>query len=678
MKNLIKIILGIFILIIFNISAFGATYVNLNLNYDGKNHKYNAEAVYLYINGNRIENLPMQPIIFNNSTLVPAREAFEALNSKVLWNKDTLEVEVLYQGNNIKMKIDEKVATVNGVSYEMPIPPKLINSKTMIPVRFVSEAIGLDVFWDGEKRIVNISNANLIETTTQYTTNEVLELDTKEYGIINSIDMPDSDEHSFSIHTDKKINKYEVVKLNENEYALDLYNFKNGIKESTINSVSNFVSKILIEEKDDFTRLIFNLITPTFYDVSISLDEKILNISFGGNIISKIEKYNNQDSDILKIYSEYNPKYTLEKKDTENKVILKLENVYFKNIVEDFKDTKYITDVKYYQDSDSILNVEVYFSEQLEIDSKYDNNTLILTIGKSIQKQPIFTQESIVIPKNSNIPIDINSIIQEDNYLNKKYILNFNTDISSLLPLGTHKINNNLVNNILVENISNKTRLTINCNQIIAVNLTEDNSNIYIEIVKPKEKYKNIVVIDPGHGGSDPGTSGLGLKEKDIVLDISNKLINLIDNDDNIKVYSSRISDVYPSFDDRTSLGNEVGDMFVSIHINAPGNPNNTTPSGTEVYYLNFNTSERGINSKVMADTFQKNIVNSIATKDRGTKTANFKVLRDSKIPAVLCEIAFITNPEDNKKLASNEYRQKIADALYKSIKELFEKYPSK
>ncbi len=121
-----------------------------------------------------------------------------------------------------------------------------------------------------------------------------------------------------------------------------------------------------------------------------------------------------------------------------------------------------------------------------------------------------------------------------------------------------------------------------------------------------------------------------------------------------------------------------MGDMFVSIHINAPGTASNTKPNGTEIHYLNLNTASSGLNSKAMAEVFLKNIINSIGTTNRGLKTSNFKVLRDSRIPAVLCEIAFVTNPSDNEKLKSEKYRQKIAEALYKSIKELFEKYPSK
>ncbi len=151
----------------------------------------------------------------------------------------------------------------------------------------------------------------------------------------------------------------------------------------------------------------------------------------------------------------------------------------------------------------------------------------------------------------------------------------------------------------------------------------------------------------------------------------------LLDNDPNIKGYATRTTDVYPSFDDRTNLGNTVGDLFISVHINS-ASPE--TANGTEVFYYNAAdvSLSRGISSSLLAQTLQANLLEKLGSFDRKVKRENFIVLRQSTVPSTLCEIGFITNVEEGAKLNSPEYRQLAAEAIYQSVKTLFEKYPNR
>lgn len=693
MKNIYKISIVFIISLFFSRPIFAAPYINLKLSYDGKLHNYNKEIVYLYVNGKKVENLPMQPIIFNDSTLVPAREVFELLGAQVLWNKENSQIDIIYEGNNIKMQLDNNKATVNGVEYIMPIPPKLINAKTMIPTRFVSESIGLNVIWDGKKRIVNISNTNNTssaenntQSTSESTSQSTSQNTTQQtnFGNIEFIEMPNSDENTFYISANKKIENFKMDKLDDKTYVLDIFDFKTSVKEPFFDGYSKYVTKLSIEQKENFVRILFTLNEPAKYETFFEEDGKVLCVTFGGNYIKRIEKsknLENENNDILKIYTDNEIKYTIEK--ISDKIIINIKDGNPEFLIQDFKDTNFINEVTYSREIEDLFKIEVCLNSNVNFKDKKENNILTLEIGESFNNSTINTQQNIsgnefIIDKNTNLTINLNSIVHQDDYYNNRYILKFPTDITSLIKEGEYTLQNKLIKNVVVKNVNSKTEITLNTNQIIAVNVLEDDSKIYIKPILPKEKYKNIVVIDPGHGGHDGGTSGFGLYEKNIVLDIGNRLVNLINQDSDIKIYSSRITDMYPSFDDRTNLGNEVGDMFVSIHVNAPSVSTNTKPNGTEIHYLNPNTSSSGLTSNIMANIFQKNLLNDIGTKDRGLKKTNFKVLRDSKIPAILCELAFITNPEDNKKLASEVYRQKFAESLYKSIKEIFNKYPSK
>lgn len=167
------------------------------------------------------------------------------------------------------------------------------------------------------------------------------------------------------------------------------------------------------------------------------------------------------------------------------------------------------------------------------------------------------------------------------------------------------------------------------------------------------------VVLDPGHGDHDAGASGNGLQEKNVVLDVGlrtrTKMI-----DAGAKIIMTRSDDTFLSLTKRNTIANNSGaDSFISIHSNAAENP---AAHGTEVYY---NNTFAGPESKRLAEEIQKELVKRIGTHDRGEKTANFQVIKYTRIPSILVELGFITNKDDAAKLGSSTYRQKAADGIF-------------
>ena len=683
-KSKLFLILSTILCLLFTVPVFSAPYVNFKIKYDGKTENYNKEKVYLYVNSKEIKNLPLEPIIFNNYTLVPARETFENFGAEVTWIKSSEQVQVVYKDMVVLMKINDKKATVNGELFYMDIPPKLINGKTMIPVRFVSEALGFTVEWDSVKRTINIKEGTKVETTTQSTTQttqtttkapEKIEL------TIKDIKMPNSDENTFFIYADKEIKKYEKLILEDGSLAIDIYNSKNNIDKDSINSVCEYISKVDIENRENnVTRFIFKTKGSVLNNNFLLDDKKTLVVNFGGNSIKKVTAYRNLEDEYIDIYAEYPLEFSIEKNDTTNKIVLDIKNCSSENIPINVKDNLYIEDIKYNFIGKNELFLEVILKENVEFSKKQDGNltTIILSKDKKAQQNNnnnnnnITSSKQFKISKKDGYNININNVEHTDDYINRTYVLDFNKDISNLIPNGIYNVDNDLVKTIEVSNY----KINLNCKKITAVNITEDTSNIYINMLYPKEKYKNVVVIDPGHGGDKPGTTGNGLLEKDINLQIALKINKLFENNKDIKVYFTRLTDFDPSFDDRTNMSNEVADMFISIHNNSTGD-GSTSANGTEVFYLNPNTSDRGLTSKAMAEIVQKNLLKQLGSNDRKIKTSNLIVLRNNKMPAILCEVGFLSNPEESKKLASDEYQQKAAQAIYDSIIEIIEKYPS-
>jgi N-acetylmuramoyl-L-alanine amidase len=210
------------------------------------------------------------------------------------------------------------------------------------------------------------------------------------------------------------------------------------------------------------------------------------------------------------------------------------------------------------------------------------------------------------------------------------------------------------------------------------------------------------VIIDPGHGGHDPGTmSKKGLREKDLVLDISTRVAKILEAQ-GFEVLMTRTQDVFIPLEERTAIANSRGaDLFVSIHVNAS---RSSKPRGIETYYLNLATSPDAAevaarenasttrrlselndllqkvmnNSKIeesreLATHVQTNMASELFdspkdARNRGIKTAPFYVLLGARVPSVLVEVAYLSNQKDEELLKSAAYRKKIAESIAKGV----------
>jgi len=212
------------------------------------------------------------------------------------------------------------------------------------------------------------------------------------------------------------------------------------------------------------------------------------------------------------------------------------------------------------------------------------------------------------------------------------------------------------------------------------------------------------IVIDPGHGGHDPGAQAHGISEAQLVLDVALRLEKLLRKQPGTDVVLTRRTDAFVPLPERTAIANrESADLFLSIHANAS---EDAKARGVETYFLNFanNLSSASVAARENAASGQAmgalpDFVKAIAlnnkldesrdfathvqhamveklraasrtTKDLGVKQAPFVVLIGAAMPSVLAEISFVTNTQEAKLLRSSAYRQRIADALFTAIKQ--------
>jgi N-acetylmuramoyl-L-alanine amidase len=212
------------------------------------------------------------------------------------------------------------------------------------------------------------------------------------------------------------------------------------------------------------------------------------------------------------------------------------------------------------------------------------------------------------------------------------------------------------------------------------------------------------IVLDPGHGGHDAGSIGPeGLREKDLVLDVAQRLGRLLETRMGSEVILTRTDDTFVPLERRTEIANEAkADLFLSIHANS--SPLRSA-AGVETYYLNFTTSRsaldvasrensgaqmsvselQGLLEKIAlkdkveeSREFASRVQTALFTlsskttdprsKDRGVKRAPFVVLIGASMPSILAEIGFVSNAHDESVMRREEYRERTAEALYKGI----------
>lgn len=173
------------------------------------------------------------------------------------------------------------------------------------------------------------------------------------------------------------------------------------------------------------------------------------------------------------------------------------------------------------------------------------------------------------------------------------------------------------------------------------------------------------ILIDPGHGGKDPGSIGFSkTQEKDLNLSIAKKLYNTLSGY-GFEVLMSRSDDLFVELSDIASMANSNNaDIFISIHQNSFSDPN---ANGIETYHYSGNNK-----GQALADKVQDNLIKNTGARNRGVKTANFVVLRETTMPAILVECGFITNELEEGKLKTDSYQDKIVSSIVSGVKEYF------
>lgn len=712
-----------FYMVFFGVTAFGAL-VNLELFYDGRNHTYSAEEISISIDGQLMTDFTVPPVAIDDRTLVPARAVFEKLGAQVHWNGDTQEVIVTTDQNVVVIQVDNTNGNRNGTTFTMDVPPKIVNDSTMIPVRFVADAIGCMVDWDASTRTVLITTQNSAEipaepeqpeTTpeppiipeipsveppdfnsgeqNEETSGNTTIIDnetsnkpnpTGEPITVQSVSIPSGDNSQiFTINTSGAIEKYQTLIINGDRLAVDIYNAVVGISNNNIPVINNtYVTSVRSAQNQvepiKITRVVFDLRSKSDYSIALSNDQKSIILNFAVNHLNQLSFQNDGSNDKIILSGDTAPSVAIRRFTNPDRLAIDVPNAV--NGLEDSYSSDgamFVSNIRTIQMDDKSTRIEMELNANVEYSIDTVGSQTVVSIYKSLLGNVSYDSNMHAIVLKNPGSLDIDRITHNDNYLDLEYTLTLPGDYQGEFGRGIFRINDKYMEDFEIrQNSQNQTEIKINETQIWAYSVIEDSDSIYIIAQKPKEKYSKVVVIDPGHGGNKPGASANNLVEKDLNLSIGLKVIDRLERDESIKVYATRLTDENMENMDRALMANDIAHLFVSIHQNSvEGGPK---VNGTEVLYMDHNNEAPGnLTSKIAAQFLQNYITGAIGTSSRGIKERpDLIVLNQTTIPATLIECGFITNTEDAAKLSSDSYQEKYAEAIYSAIVDMMNQYP--
>ena len=301
------------------------------------------------------------------------------------------------------------------------------------------------------------------------------------------------------------------------------------------------------------------------------------------------------------------------------------------------------------------------------------DGTLILNIMSQ------FTgKDALKIMKPSGLTIT--DVTNQDLYQSNTFKLFIRGNHIDFLNANPIVVSSDVISDVSYElGADGNTVITVKTTKLQGYKIYNKPDSFVVTVGNPREIYKNIVVLDAGHGGYDNGASHKGTKEKDLNFKIIYTLMKdyFSSNAPDTKVYWTRTSDVFITLANRAAFASKVGaDLFISLHMNSASN---SSANGTEVYYSPSNNSARfsGITSKSMATMFKNNLVSNLGMNNRGVKSAGFYVIKRNTVPAVLIELGFLSGSSDYSKLTSQTFQKNSAKVIYDTINQLFETYPT-
>ena len=649
--------------------------VKMDLFYNGKHHAYAAKEVKIEIDGKEMVPKDMPAVIIDGRTMLPMRQIAQELGCEVNWNEAAKQIYVMRGSDIVVFTVDSKTGYENGKEFTMDVPATIVNDRTMLPVRALADALHLNIKWDDPNRTVSIQSGDTVvkdEPTTPESGQTMA-------GTLTGIQTPyaKDSEQTFTIQADAPIERYEKTFVDDQKIVLDFYGAKSSLPGEITKTNSDIVTGIRTatheNNGDSFTRVVFDLSGKKDYEVKQSADKKNITISFGKTTVDKISAVHSQNKDIITIGGTGSFGASVAMTADPQKIIVTIPNCQ-SNLSDKINtaDLQYVLDGKVDTSKGNVVEMVFSVEDLVQYSYREENQNLILEIYPTTLKNMRYDKNANVLYLDKKDKIDTGSVKMEDHYLDGYFDVTLPGDYESDYGYGTYDVKGTVVENIEVSTKGGSTTFRFKQNRISAYEVTDEGNSYAIRVKNPKEVYDKVLLLDAGHGGKDPGTSGNGMQEKNLTLTIAQKIEQELQGS-GIKVYMTRDSDVYPENSTRAQTANDIADLMVSIHINSGPE----TANGTEsLYQVHANDSSSRLTSKQLAEILQASMISGTGNTNRGVKLrTDLLILNRTTVPSAIVEVIFITNTGDALKISNPAYQDQVAQAIADGIQEAV-KYP--
>lgn len=699
----------LFFLFTFDTFAAGNEF---NIKINGKNAK--VKEVGVLVDGKNLKS-EVPSFLFVDRTLVPIRFISENYGMNVEWENSTKVATISGIDQKIILKINSKDVLVNGEikTLDDNSVPRLVtfpngDTRTMVPLRFISEIMGFGVEWNGETKqaIVTSKSATNLNAPIDnvYSDNEIVGIVL--YDVENNVE-------KLNIITSGKPKYKDNYSELDNKLFINLEDYKDGVYSKDFirkiyESNNSYIKDIELKEykgERSVLQIVITLKNKTTYVLNDSPSNNGIEITFGNFIGPQPVQIKDENEDasskdiVIKV-----AEHTIEKivPEREGIRIVGAGNADFNTI--ELKDpSRIVLDFMYTKLSgrNEQINFNMGFIENVRIaqfnpDKNYEPDDIIVRVVLDIKegiispelKYEVSGNDLLIKPKESVWDVlnyqsfGTHSIFEMPLLESCEYDVFFDNNIKALVisvPEYSLKVKDQatdvtdaLLKNVLIKQEAGRKNVYLtfrrNVEYSVLSSRPDDNrvklSFKKISSTKPQDY---LIVLDPGHGGYDPGAISVNNRqEKVVALAVSLKVRDKLQAR-GYNVSMTRETDVGLGLYDRPRIANDLfPDVFVSIHANKiKGKPD---VNGIEVYYYDDDKSVGRENQKYLSDYILEETVKKTGAKNRGVRSKGFVVVKYTKMPATLIETGYLSNYQEEAKLYDSSYQDKLADGIVEGI----------
>ena len=712
MKRMWVIISLLLFVMAFNSLAFGANDI-INVSMNGSNVK--VKEVDVLMDGQAfISDVPS--FIYVDRTLVPVRFVAESFGAKVEWDQSTKTATVLHENKTVKLSIDSNKVVVNNETKTLDKNsiPKLVtfankDSRTMVPVRFVSEVLGYEVGWDENSQTPYInSNSGDIEVielnpiVTPQPNPETINPTTPEVpattGDIKSIEVVkgSTSKNRIVIKSSQPIKFDDMFLPDSNKLVVDIDNARlNTSKQDApgdISVVDNSFSRVTYSQFSTnpyTTRVVVELREELDYDIYTSEDGKTTYLTFEENRFEGIEIDDIDGIEGLVIENMKNANYKVLSLSNPSRIVIDLfdtnlaQKIYGYNLqtgfIKNIRVSQFAGDPNY-NSNDRIVRIVLDIMDGVDkpnVAVNIDGDRLTIVPAKSIWEfikyENAGTDKFITIKNNDRTSYDV-----EYDYYSKIMKITVPRENTDLIKSVT-EVKDKFIEFIEITEDHDDTIISISFRREIVYDILSNSKaeEIILSLRRdPSIVYTDkTIVLDPGHGGKDPGAiSPNGTREKDVNLQIGLKTQSLLESL-GYDVIMTRRDDTFVDLYERANIANRNNaDIFVSIHHNSTLN---NSIRGLEILYCPRGQGTAKLEDQYpLAEEISKSILASTGGSDRGIiQRPGLVVIRETNMAAILVEVGYLSNSADEAQIVNDAYQNKVVEGIIKGIQNYFEIY---